>query len=232
VGVDSQPDIGKITRRWYPGVETFARPPTGQQEVAASKPGTLPGGTDAGHWESPQAQGEGDADSLESFGQSRVPWLTLPVTVQRILPVGMAALVGALTALAWQSFGARPKTMPALRPAQQASAVQPHAREGRTQGRPLTDQVLVPTSTKPATVPATDNGQRMLPGPAAPLPVSPVPAPVTLSWPAVAADQQATQAKARTQGARLNRNHVARPSATPVPGPSPDPDATLKPSFM
>jgi hypothetical protein len=199
-GMNSQPDIGRITRPWYPGAEASTRCPAGP--CAAAPRRTLEA-------DLLEAAGPGE-DRLP--GQARLPWHRMSATAQRIWPVGLAALVGALTTLTWQSFasrGAPPR--PATVAAQPATAPIP------ARPRPL---LITPP-------PPPVSGQVAPPAPT----LIPTLTPVAATPAAVALDPRAIAAKPRGQGAPAGRPRRVRPAATPALGQPIDRDAILKPSF-
>jgi hypothetical protein len=205
--MDSRSGIGgmpskRITRSWYPGGRECPRSPTSR--------GTSNLGTDVGYWGRVDSRGEFEDDSgfLEPTTPSRIPWRPLFVAVRRIVPLVVAALVGAVTALAWQSFVIRPA--PVVSPALAVPAA----------------QSVVPAQAIPAPAPA-------VPVPAPPTLLGSAPASssaVERSPSAVANDHPPLLGKPRTAAVKVDRVRAAK-RAVPRAQDS-DPDAILQPTLM
>jgi hypothetical protein len=246
--MDSQRRSGRgpssrITRSWYPGGRARTRRTPAAQAAETRSRGTRGLGTDVGYWGRVDSEGEFDENAgflapLPRFWLSWRSWLS---AVRRLLPLCAAALVGAVTALAWQSFLLRPLPSPAAQPVLPAPAA-----SSRT--------IMHPESgTEKATVPAGENASRpsfrttvLPPGaPTAPQPAPPLllgsapPRPAGASS-AVAqprsarrSDQQASPARRRSSTVKAPASRATRPTGRPGrPAPSPDPDAILRPSFL
>jgi hypothetical protein len=211
--MDSQPGIGggpnkRITRSWYPGGQACTNRTTKLEAATPCSSGTSGLGADVGYWGRVNTQGEFEEDSgfPEPSHASRFPWRSLFVAIRRILPLSAAALVGAVTALAWQSFVFRPAQPPAGRPTLPVPAAQAAApaRTSTATERPPADPPPVRESAPALAVPA-----RARPAP------------------------QMLLGRPRTPSAKVNPVRVTRPVVAPAHrGPSGDPDAILAPTFL
>jgi hypothetical protein len=241
--MDSQPGIGggpnkRITRSWYPGGQASTRRTTRPEAAAPSSNGTSGLGADVGYWGRVDSQGEFKENSgfLEPSHPSRFPWRSLFVAVRRILPLSAAALVGAVTALAWQSFLVRPAQTPAGRPIPPVPAAQGVAAVRTTNAteRPPADLSPVRGSAPAPAIPAPARPvQPPLLGSAPPLPESPSSSEVERSPSARPINRPALLGRPRSPAVKVNPVRAARPTVTPAHrGQASDPDAILRPTFM
>jgi hypothetical protein len=238
-GIGGTPSDRK-TRSWYPGGQAPTRRSTAR--AAAAWPGRSVGpGANVGYWGRVNTQGDFEEGTgfLTPLSPSRFPWRLLFRTVQRILPLGLAALVGAVTALAWQSHMTGPAKGAAPRPA----SVIPAEHGARSVG----------------TAGATESGTTDLPSvyrqaPTLPTPAAARPAPLLLLGSAPAPSPARPSAVVTgSASARPSASAIDPRPATSTPRPAAvktkvkraaravaptrhvrpaDPDAVLPPSFM
>ncbi len=240
--MDSQRSIGnepgkRITRSWYPGSRGRARRSTGASAAAPPSHGTSALGTEVGYWGRVDSRGDFEEGSgfLAPF-ESRLPWRWLLYAVRRLLPLTVAALVGAVTALAWQSFLLQPTRAPAAGPALPGPAAPPspaaHATRA-TENAPAALPRPPAPAPAPAAVPADHGAQPAVATPSVPLLGRPPSASTRARFAGEKDDRRTTPASPRpvVEKANANRTVRARGSATPR-GASPDPDAILRPSFL
>lgn len=240
--MDSQGGIGggpsrRITRSWYPGGKACTRRTTGIEAAASCSRGTSWLGTNVGYWGRVDTQGEFKASLgfLEPMHPSRFPWRSLCFAIRRILPLSVAALVGAVTALAWQSFVIRPAQPLAGRPILPAPAVQGLAavRTGNGAERPPADLPPISGSTPALAVPAPTWPTQEAPiGSAPKLAASPAKAEVERSASARPNDRLALPYRTRSPALKVNPARAARPAVTHARlRQASDPDAILPPDF-
>jgi len=211
--MDSQPGTGdepnkRITRSWYPSGQACARRATGLTAATPCLHGSSGPGNHAGYWGRVNTRGEFEEDSgfLAPFHPSFFPWRSLFLAVRRILPLSAAALVGAVTALAWQSFLVRPPQPPA---------------GPRTLSVPAAHALAPVRTSKEAQRPPAD-----LPPARTSIGALAIPAPAR---PAV----QALLGKPPAPAAKVKPLRAPRPAVTPAHrGQVIDPDAVLQPSFF
>ncbi len=210
--MDSKPGKGggpskRITRSWYPGGQACTSRTAGLEAAAPCSNGTSGLGTDVGYWGRVDSQGEFEENSgfSKTFHPSRFPWRSLFVTVQRILPLSAAALVGAVTALAWQSF--------VFRPAQTFS------------GRPTLPVPAAQCATAVRSVNPTERLPADLPLVRGSAPALAVPGPARTA-------QQALLGRPRSPAVKVSPVRAAKPAVTPAHrGQMIDPDGVLPPTF-
>lgn len=207
--MDSQRRTGRgssnrITRSWYPGDHPRSRRGSAGEDQAARSRGTSGLGTHVGQRGRLDSQGELDAGAGFLEPQSPFRWRPVIWAVRRLLPLCAAALVGAVTALAWQSFLVRPLPPPATAPA------------------------------LPAPTPAAQQApQPFLLGSPPPLPASEISPAVEPPRPPRRSGHQAPAARPRAPSVKLPAAPPARPPAIGGrPARSPDPDAILRPAFL
>lgn len=221
--MDSQLGIGdgpnkRITLRWYPGGQACTRRAIGLTAATPCSSGTSGLGRDVGYWGRVNTRGEFEENSgfLQPFHTSRFPWHSLLLAVWRILPFAAAALVGAVTALAWQSFLVRPAPPPASRPTLSASAAQvvaPARVPNEAQSPPAH---LSPVRLNAGSLAGSVNAGSLTGGSA---PARPTP--------------QVLLRKPRAPAAKVSPVRTPRPAVTPAHrGPAIDPDAVLPPTFL
>ena len=206
--MDSQRRIGRgpsnrITRSWYPsGRARTCRGAGVETEVTRSR-GTSGLGTDVGYWGRVDSGGDFEEGSGFLEPHSRFSWRPVVSAVRRIVPLCAAALVGAVTALAWQSFLVRPTPPPVAQPTLLAT----------------------PASARPAPQP--------LLGSPPPVPASQASPKAEQPRSAPRSDRQAPPARPRSPAVKVPKARVSRPAAVPGrPAQSPDPDAILRPAFL
>jgi hypothetical protein len=241
--MDSQSGSGggpskRITRSWYPGGQACTRRTTGLQVAAPCSSRTSGLGTDVGYWGRVDSRGEFEENSgfLETFHPHRFPWRSLLAAVRRILPLGAAALVGAVTALAWQSFVFRPARTSAGQPTLTVPAAQGVAAvpTSNASERPSAELPLVPRSAPALALPGPARpAQQALLGAAPPLPASRASSEVGRSPSARPIDHQVLLGRPRSPAVKVNPVRAARPAVTRSNrGPMSDPDGVLPPSFI
>ena len=241
--MDSQPGIGggpskRITRSWYPGGQACNPRTTRLEATAPSSGGTSGPGTDVGYWGRVDSQGTFEENSgfLAPSYPSRFPWRSLFAAVGRILPLGAAALVGAVTALAWQSYLVRPAQTPAGRPALSVPATQGGATVRTTNAAEIPAIVLPPVrgSAPALAVPAPAQPARQaLLGSPPPPPASRALSEVERSPSARPSDRHAFPGKPRASAVKVNPVRAARTAVTPTRrDQASDPDAILRPTFL
>jgi len=249
--MDSQPGISReaskrITRSWYPGGR--ARRTTDSETAATPSRDTSGLGTEVGYWGRVDTDGEFEEGSgfLAPFAHAWFPWRWLLSIVRRVLPLSVAALVGAVTALAWQSFMIRPAPSPAARPtlpvpaAQTAPAMGPTNAPESAPASPLpipagTSSRAAPATARPAPQPLLGSASSAPPllGPTSSVAASRPASVVERTRSARPITRQAVPARLRAPAGRVTPNRAARPAGAPArSGASPDPDAILRPSFM
>jgi hypothetical protein len=233
----SHPDIAdearkRKTQSWYPGGRVRPGRATPRGAHAAYSIERTGFASQADFW-APSDTAD-DFEDDPGLGRALHPGRALLATLRRVLPLAVAAFVGAVTALAWQSFLAAPAKVPAAQPAMSVAAAP----------RDIAFPRPVNTADKPAVA-----VQVAAPAPAAPTPVRPVqqlspgpaPAPATASAAAALARPpsprplglRALLDKPRSPAAHPNTSRAPRPAALPArKSQSGDPDAVLMPAFM
>jgi hypothetical protein len=198
-------------------------------------------GTNVGYWGRVTTQGDFEEGSgfLAPLSPSGFPWRLLFLTVQRILPLGLAALVGAVTALAWQSYmtgpakGAAPRPA-AVIPAQHgAKAVgTAGATEPAVAGLP-SDSRIAPTLPAPAAArPASPPLLGSAPAPSPACPSAVVTGSASARPSAGAIDPRPATSTPRPAAVKTKVKRAARAVAPTRHVRPADPDAVLPPSFM
>ena len=240
--MDSQPGIGggpnkRITLSWYPGGQDCTRRTTKPEVPASCSSGISGLGTDVGYWGRVNSQGEFEESSgfLAPLRPSRLPWRALFVAVRRILPLSAAAFVGAVTALAWQSYMVRPPQIPAGRPTLPVPAAQGVAPVRTASAMESPDLSPIRGSAPALAAPSPARpAQQALPGSAPALPASRATSEVERLPSARPMVRQALLGKTRAPPAvKANPVRAARPALTPAyRGLPSDPDAILQPTFM
>ena len=202
--MDSQRRIGRgpsnrITRSWYPGGRARTYRGTGVEAEVTRSRGTSGLGTDVGYWGRVDSQGEFDEDAGFLEPHSGFPWRPVVSAVRRIVPLCAAALVGAVTALAWQSFLVRPTPPPVAQPALLATP---------TSARPAPQALLGSPPPRPASRASPEAEQPR-------------------SAPRI--DRQAPPAQPRPPAVKVPKARVSRPAVvpghparSPIPTPSCD----------
>jgi hypothetical protein len=206
--MDSQPGLAskRITLSWYPGRPAPPRPSANLPATGATG---ARAGNQVGYWGRIDTQGDFEEGSgfLAPGSPSRWPGRVLLQTVRRTLPLALAALVGAVTALAWQSHLQGAGKLAPVRAAAPAAANVTPAR--------------APSSSPPEPLPAAH--PQALPAPPAARPATqPLLGAPTVVAPARPSASPPRPAKARTRPA------TQRPAGAAAA----DPDAILQPTFM
>ena len=241
--MDSHPEIGgepskRKTRSWHPASQDRATRETTPRSRPKDSNGRSGLGTEARYWGRVNTLGE--FEQASSFPappyQFRFPWRLLFATLRRILPLAASAFVGAVTALAWQSFLIGPTTNPGGRlippiPAARSMTAVPLKMAVE---RPPADMPIIHESARPPVAPATalpvvQGGLGAAPS------LSTTQAPSASERPQAGrpSGNRAVVAKPRSPAAHANANRAPRPSASPTRAWQPlDSDGVLRPSFL
>jgi len=197
------------SRSWRGEGAERGRSPSVRRSPSGATKSQFP--AEARYWGRVNSQGEFEEAPGFPAPRFQLPWRAIGRAFRGLLPHMSSAVVGALSALAFQAVLARPQA-PATQPAP-TIIVNP------------TPVVAPPAAVAPVAAP---------PAPAAPAVAAPAPAAAVVEEPApVVRPRAAAPRPARLPRPLPIRNTVApvRPTEKPTSLPASDPDAILEPSF-